>query len=232
MALKSWFPTIIYDETLEPERNVSKRMLQYAVDFHLNNEDKLEDAANVTGDVTGDYQIAHKPEFKWLNKEVFNHCKKYLEVFGVDYNNLNLFSSKSWIVACDDTRKIDHASKAVERHNHLNSHLSVIFYLQVDESFGGELEITAPLTHPLWYVPLAPYVDKLPYPSLTTINYTPEVNKIIIFPSSLFHCVQPYFGKFPRYSVVYDILITGKEGITSDNEMCIVNPLNWVDLDE
>ncbi len=61
-------------------------------------------------------------------------------------------------------------------------------------------------------------------------HYTPEKNMLILFPSSLEHEVSEYYGNFKRYSIIYDIIITGKENQEGDNEMCVINPKNWLEL--
>ena len=230
MAIRAWFPTLTYDEALKPTEKVRQGMLNYVNDFYERNKEQNIGSANITGDVTGDYQIAKEPAFNWLNKQVAHHCKNYLREFGVNPDNLDLFSSKSWAVVCGHTIDTSDAKYAVEKHNHPNSHLSVVFYLQTDSHQGGELELDAPATHPIWYVPLAPHVEELPYPSLTSISFMPAINQIVIFPSSVTHCVKPYYGSDKRYSITYDILITGKKDLDMNNEMCIVNPVNWIDI--
>ena len=231
MAVEAWFPTLIYDEALKPPKETYEGMISYVDAFYEKNKEDRIGSANITGDVTGDYQISNDPAFHWLNREVARHCKLYLKEFGVNAKYLKLFSSKSWPVVCGHTIDTSEAKFAVESHNHPNSHLSVVFYLQTDRNQGGELELHAPSTHPLWFVPLAPHVEKIPWPSLVEISYVPAPNHVIIFPSSLTHCVRPYYGSNKRYSITYDILITGKKDIDMDNEMCIVNPANWIDID-
>ena len=44
-------------------------MLEYVTDFYEKTKEDNIGAANITGDVTGDYQIAKEPQFDWLNKE-------------------------------------------------------------------------------------------------------------------------------------------------------------------
>ena len=53
---------------------------------------------------------------------------------------------------------------------------------------------------------------------------------MIIFPSNLWHEVDSYFGKVKRYSVTYDVILSGKRKGDIDNEMGFVHPDLWVDL--
>jgi hypothetical protein len=202
MAIEVWFPTLIYDEALKPTEQVRQGMIDFVDKFYENHKEERVGSANITGDVTGDYQISKEPAFHWLNKEVARHCKLYLKEFGVNSKYLKLFSSKSWPVVCGHTVDTSDAKFAVESH-----------------------------THPLWFTPIAPHCDEIPWPSLVEVSYVPAPNHMVIFPSSLTHCVRPYFGSTKRYSITYDILITGKKNIDMDNEMCIVHPDNWIDID-
>ena len=60
--------------------------------------------------------------------------------------------------------------------------------------------------------------------------FEPIVNQMIIFPSSLWHEVDSYFGKVKRYSVTYDVILSGKRKSKMDNEMGLIHPDLWVNL--
>tara|TARA_R100000458_G_C8219965_1_gene204651 strand:- start:170 stop:859 length:690 start_codon:yes stop_codon:yes gene_type:complete len=226
MALDMWFPTAVYTEDLSPTAATRYDMLNY-VDYIA---DKYSEEYSLTGDVLNDYQIAGRPEFSWLNKEVTKHCYEYLKQYGLDINKFNLFSSKSWPVVCNPDKISGTDSVVIQRHNHMNSHVSVVFYLQTDTGKGGDLKLHISPTHPISYVPCIPYLKEVNYLSLNAIKYQPTGGQLIIFPSSVEHEVSLYYGSTKRYSITYDIIITGKEGADIDNEMCTINPKNWIDL--
>ena len=232
MAIEYWFPTSFYYQDLKPPVNVRKEMYDYIKQYEENwicpdcNDPKCDRKRdNYTGDTSGDYNIANKKPFYWLNSQVKEHCKIYLhEAYGVDTNKIDLFVSKSWPVVCKD-------GGAVANHNHVNSHLSIVYYLQYDSNGeGGDLKIHMPWGNPLGYLPISAYVndDDRSDAAQESIDYEPIENRLLIFPSSLHHEVEPYKGEVPRYSVTYDILITGKENIDEvDNEMSIIHPTQW-----
>ena len=53
---------------------------------------------------------------------------------------------------------------------------------------------------------------------------------MIIFPSSLWHEVDSYYGEVKRYSVTYDIILSGKRKSKIDNEGAFIHPDLWVKL--
>jgi len=228
MTIDLWFPTAVYTEYLNPSDEVRQEMLDYVEEFIKSNESMY----SITGDTVNAFQISKEKEFTWLNKEIAKHCYKYLKEFGININTLDLFASKSWPVVCDPTQRTATDVNTIEKHNHPNSHLSVIFYLQTDpnENTGGELKLHASPTHPIRYIPLAPHLEEQLYLSYDSGEYDPVTNQLIIFPSSVEHEVNLYRGSINRYSITYDIIVTGKANLEMDNEMCIINPDQWIPL--
>ena len=229
MTIDMWFPTVVYTTNLDLQGHPQdhRAMIDYVDRFKFKNFNNY----SVTGDTVNEFQISSKPEFSWLNQEVYKHCLIYLQEFGIDTDSLNLFSSKSWPVVCNPENKTSKDDVVIQKHNHPNSHLSVVFYLQVDsQSNGGELKLHASYNHPIRYVPLRPYIKDVRYPALDSVQYQPVQGELIIFPSSVDHEVTAYTGAYSRYSITYDIIITSKESLDTDNEMCIVNPSNWTEL--
>ena len=226
MSVDYWFPTVVYTEVLEPSIDNYQLMLDYVDNFHSEHPDKY----TVTGDVENDYQLAHKPEFNWLNSEVNKHCRLYLEAYGLNTDNLVIFSSKAWPVVCNPELRLYDTRRVIEPHTHPNAHLSAIFYLQTDADSGGELTLHASPTHPIRYLPLAPFLERGTLGSLDQMEYKPVQNQLIIFPSSIEHEVDLYYGDNNRYSITYDLIVTGTEDLEGDNEMCTINPKNWMKL--
>ena len=227
MQVDMWFPTVVYTEGLKPPPDIRQGMLDSIDKFHSQNPDDY----TVTGDVVSEYQVAKRPEFSWLNKEVGWHCYQYLKQYGLKADLLNIFVSKSWPVVCNPAKIGDKNVNVIQPQNHMNSHLSVVYYLQSDPNgSGGELTLHSSPTHPLRYIPFAPLLDEVKYQSLCEIGYPPIENQLIIFPSSVEHEVTLYHGDLNRYSITYDIIVTCKEELDDDNEMCVMNPNNWMEL--
>ena len=73
------------------------------------------------------------------------------------------------------------------KHNHPKSLLSGVYYHQIDENNGGELEI---------------------FTNDKKIEYKPKKNDLIIFNSETFHSVKAYHGKNDRIAIAWDAIYT------------------------
>ena len=82
---------------------------------------------------------------------------------------------------------IQKLNQGVSKHNHPKSVLTGVYYQQIDENKGGELEIFLK--------------DKI-------LEYTPKKNDLIIFNSETFHSVKPYYGKDDRIAIAWDAIYT------------------------
>ena len=230
MTIDFLFPVLVYNTSLDLKgrRRDHRAMLDYVDQFKFNN---LYDYST-TGDTVNDFQVSNNPAFSWLNKEVYKHTLEYLKEFGIDTDSLDVFSSKSWPVVCNPERKTDKDDLVIQKHNHPNSHLSAVFYLQTDSQSGGMLKLHASHSHPIRYVPLQPFIKEPRYAAMDSMYYKPTEGMLVIFPSSVEHEVSEYHGEFSRYSITYDLIVTSKSNLDTDNEMCIVNPINWTLLND
>ena len=79
------------------------------------------------------------------------------------------------------------ANQSVPKHNHPKSLISGVYYHQVEENMGGELEI---------------------FFENNKIVYFPKKNDLIIFNSETFHSVKVYSGHNDRIAVAWDAIYT------------------------
>ena len=82
---------------------------------------------------------------------------------------------------------IQKANQGHSKHNHPKSLLSGVYYHQLDENNGGELEI---------FTECKKYV------------YSPKKNDLIIFNSETFHSVKAYYGENDRIAIAWDAIYT------------------------
>ena len=73
------------------------------------------------------------------------------------------------------------------KHNHPKSSLSGVYYQQIDENKGGEIEV---------------------FLKDEKIEYSPKKNDLIIFNSDTFHSVKPYNGINDRIAIAWDAIYT------------------------
>tara|TARA_B100000287_G_scaffold248798_1_gene233913 strand:- start:137 stop:799 length:663 start_codon:yes stop_codon:yes gene_type:complete len=214
-----WFPTAIYHEDLDPSENIQKHMLEYFERIYAKNLPVLQENYSYTGDAHGDYKLFNDSRFSWLNMQVAFHCEQYLSKFNVDVDKIKLYASKAWPVIVEKGGKVN-------KHNHRNSCLSAVYYLKTGNVMnGGYLKFHSPNPNRL---PI--HVETLNDLSYSHATYAPMESRLMIFPSSLEHEVEPYLGSIARYSISYDIMVTRSDD-AGHNEFAIVDPCSWKEID-
>ena len=208
--LKTWFPTTIYQEDLNPTQDIVTSMINYVDRLDKNIE-------SITGDLNGDYTLHNEKCFDWLNKQIAYNCKKYLTELGCDITHLNVYAQKSWAVICRDNGDIS-------KHCHPNSVLSAVFYLLVEDSVSSPLNFYTD-TAPFVGLPLIYQANQYTYDMAT---YQPIENRLIIFPSNVYHSVDKKSLKGKRISITYDITITCDK--IHNSESMILDPVYWKKL--
>lgn len=131
------------------------------------------------------YQSNHDLQKLDNLKKSIKLLEKYLntEIKGKIFENSKIgrFKIKSlWFT-------IQKANQGHSKHNHPKSLLSGVYYHQVDENNGGELEI---------------------FSQEKKIEYSPKKNDLIIFNSETYHSVKAYYGKNDRIAIAWDAIYT------------------------
>ena len=131
------------------------------------------------------YQSNHDLQKIKTLKRPIKLLEKYLnsEIKGKIFENSKIgrFKIKSlWFT-------IQKNNQGHPKHNHPKSLLSGVYYHQVDENNGGELEIF--------------FKEK-------KIEYSPKKNDLIIFNSETYHSVKAYNGKNDRIAIAWDAIYT------------------------
>ena len=95
MGTQLLFPTVMYTADLEPPEEVSLGMFEYFKKYYARNRNiyRQNRGGNITGDVTGDFQIASKQQFFWLNNQAIAAVSSYL---GPHLPILGLILGKKW----------------------------------------------------------------------------------------------------------------------------------------
>lgn len=218
MSLDFWFPTVIYREDLNPPDDVDSEIKKYFTNLweklsHIKNK-----PSSVTGDVINEYKLHENPTFSWLNNEIGYHCQQYIKSLHGDVSKYKISASKSWPVICNN-------GGTIKRHNHRNSCLSAVYYVQVPDDTSGYIKFLASHSE-MDFLPCS--YTRCEFINSTEAIYKPVEKRLIIFPSSLFHEVLPYMGKDGRFSISYDIMVTVRDDCNVEH--CITDPSTWQDL--
>ena len=156
------------------------------------------------------------PEFQWLIEVLREHVTEYLNRYPVKAR-YSIFVQKSWPVVC-------HLSGGqVQPHTHRNAQLSAVYYIQSEPlNKSGMIHFIAPFDHYSRTLPIVfNDID-------SSFSFEPLQGRLLLFPSSLMHYVDQYFGSISRYSVSYDLMLSSP----SDHslEMVMSNPSSWRQL--
>lgn len=154
------------------------------------------------GDISKDTKILDNEFFADIKSEIMKH----IDVFVRDYlhvdDSITFELQNSWIVRHD---RGDHAPK----HIHVNSVLSGILYLDVNDNHG-QLNF---MKHSRDDIPFPPSIQ-LPINEWNIFNspswhFSPQIGELYIFPSGLAHGVSPSNTDDRRYSLAFNVYPRG-----------------------
>ena len=221
MTIHSFFSTPIYQIDLQPDTSIHSGMLKYMKRFDSNiSKRQRRSDVGMFGDslpgLTTD-RLHCFPEFQWLTEALSGHLTEYLKTLSSIDSHYSVFVQKSWPVVCQP------AGGQVLPHTHRNAHLSAVYYVQSEPgNKTGRIKFMAPFDHYSMTLPID-FDD-----SDSSIVFEPLQGRLLLFPSSLMHRVDQYFGTLPRYSVSYDILLSSDSGMST--EMVMSHPSSWYQM--
>jgi len=179
------WPTTILKDTI-----VDKKILDGVVNHIFSNYDSEQFKESL--DMKDGNLFNDKYFITFKEKIVIPSFKKYLKL-----QNLNIeknFHTKAWITGSK-------SSYSMPTHNHSGSHLSAVFYLLCeDQNQGGGL-----ILHDPRHNANRGYISELK-DWFKPIKFYPKSGDIIIFPSFLYHNVEPFFGKI-RLAMPIDLFL-------------------------
>jgi uncharacterized protein (TIGR02466 family) len=185
----------------------SSLVISYDLDYtfsvfdYIKRECNFRNTGTSPSEISIDTNILDKfPDDKEYIMNHFNTFKNNV----LKYESVNFDMTTSW--ATKMTKNC-----YVQIHNHCNSFYSGILYLDdIDSNDGGKLQFTG--------LGLQSQPFKLNEPDEFTIwnspmwYVEPKKNRLIFFPSYLYHEVKTYTGNMPRYSIAFNIFMKGAFG--------------------
>ena len=199
------------------------QLIQQILAMRDQSEPPTSEIAAWTGDVRGHEFLHNNPAFSPLFEAFENSVELYLQQMGLDASQLNLYFTRSWAVVAG-------AGERVNRHAHLQSHLSLVYYLQKPAT-GGRIAFLHP-SPPNEFVP-GLFETKMASLFTGLRNETNSNNMIVdvtegdvvIFPSRTEHTTESHQSTEPRISISSDIVITLKD--STKQEFLLPNLEHW-----
>ncbi len=138
-----------------------------------------------------DYLNLYKLEF--TKKHLLIHIQRYLSSFSDNEYDISIESS--WLT---NTQKGEHTTV----HNHGGFDISGVYYFQTNGK-DGSLYLMNPITS---------LVSSHYFKPDECLYYHPEVGKLVLFPSWLYHGVRPNDTDDTRISLSFNVKISVKRG--------------------
>ena len=158
------------------------------------------------GDITENTYLLDLPQYANLKSSIMEHVEFLIrEHLKVD-KSIKFEMKNSWATKHYKTDWAD-------RHQHSNSLLSGILYIETEQDSGDVI-----FEKDLSYHNLFPTAVDVPFESRNVFNsktwsFTPEPDRLFIFPSHLVHRVTPSNTDKPRYCVAFNFFPVGTLGL-------------------
>ena len=202
-TLKQLFPTPLVMATLPPDivANIKRDLVPIILQ-----KSKREATKNITniGGWQSDTRIT-----EWGGESVRIIVNALLEL--IEQNTMNLLNpsfalNTKWIV--NGWANVNRQGHYNVPHLHAGSYWSAIYYVQIDDTEGGELEITDPRgALPIMAQPQLRYSA----PECRSCGgfelHQPQNGQCLLFPSWLTHAVRPYKGQGTRISLAFNFAV-------------------------
>ena len=212
------------DESTDARQAWIDRIVQMRSD----SEPPRSDISAWTGDVKGHAFLHEDPLFAPLFAAIARGLAAYIGEIGVDANQFDLYITRSWGVVAEKNERVN-------RHAHLQSHLSIAYYLQKPQK-GGRLaffnsEPPNEFLPGLFESRMASLFNgpRTAANSSTTLVDVEE-GDLVVFPSKTVHATEPHQSDTPRISISADIILTLKDETT--HEFALPSLSHWKKMSE
>ena len=213
MKIYNIFPLTIYQSKIEIKEDEKSKLISLVKEMKNNskNLDYYNKIGAWTGDTQGFENLQHNNEFNNLYIEIKKKIVEYLQVLNIDHNQLDIYIQRSWATISEGKEHID-------RHSHLQSHISFAFYLKKtendskiifwDDKRHNEL-IPGFFESPT--VNQRKLIKKIDVHNAASISIDADEGDIVIFPSKTPHSTQPNATNNERISISADISLLAKD---------------------
>jgi hypothetical protein len=156
----------------------------------------------ITGEANGKVLVHQDPKFAPFLKEVKIKVQEYLNIFNFDHNVYDLNFVKSWYTVCDTKFN-------VPSHYHSCSHISYVYYLDVEENDPLVFSLDNPNE---WFGDAFFFTFGKNELNAWQHVVQPKNESLLIFPGKIKHFTQGN-RKGTRMCIAGDVLLTLKENL-------------------
>ncbi len=208
--------------------NIRKEWIERILEMRRDSSPPRSEISAWTGDVKGYGSLHEEPLFMPLFAAIARGLTAYLAEMSVDPSVCDLYVTRSWGVVAQKNERVN-------RHAHLQSHLSVAYYLQTSGD-GGRLAFFMPEA-PNEFLPglfetRMGSLFKGPRNAANSSTTLVDVadGDLIVFPSKTVHATEPHASETSRISISADIVVTLKDA--GNHEFGLPSLSHWTKLSE
>lgn len=195
---EDWFPTSIWYFDLEDYQPINAKLLSLIEQERSHDSPGMSDRSSVLG---------------WHSQDNFHRRDDFQEFIALAYQNtLEAAQFQRWnleefsLTIQNCWAIVNHKYSYNNVHNHPNSFLSGVYYVQTPEN-GGNIFFRDPREAALIYSP--PIIEWTQW-TYKKITYTPKAGRMLIFPSWLYHGVEPNMSDEARVCLSFNSGLTSK----------------------
>lgn len=191
------FPVPVYKEKLRLLTNTELEFFK-----------SVEMCSQTLGNLSSvDNHILNHPQLVDLKKEIEKKLSEYCN--SILQTDLEIYITNSWVNETNPTQQH-------HLHNHSNSILSGVYYIDVEDSLPFITFNRMQLPFLLNIVP-----KEFTMFNSTEWSIPVENGSLIIFPSTLYHYVKPNDSNKPRHSLAFNSFVKGNIGFNKGSELIL-----------
>jgi|21_taG_2_1085346.scaffolds.fasta_scaffold07045_5 uncharacterized protein (TIGR02466 family) len=213
--IRRWFGDSVMIFTIDNYESINKEIK----DIIIKDVESSQGMFATTTDIMGKDLVdnLHKNKnFDKLFKEIEKAMTQCLKEHEYNLDVIDVYITKAWATL---TQK----DQFISEHRHSASHFSLVYYVEAEDQGNLVLKKTDPVG--LFTPSSTQYFKEYNDHNISTITYGSRTGDLVIFPSNMVHFTEVNKQENPRISIGIDILLTMKEGITSEHNL--PNPKTW-----
>lgn len=192
------FPTAVWRFNVPGHEELNRKLLQLAEDERARDPAGIGHRSSVLGWHSKD-KLHHRPEMRDFLAILHDNIAEVGRAYRIDTKQVGLELASCWIIVNGKF-----ASGAV--HCHPNAFFSGVYYISAAENCG-DIFFQDPRHAAL--MGACPVTEHAPW-TVRQISYRPAPGGLLIFPSWLYHGVEPNLSEAPRVSLSFNFRLKWK----------------------
>lgn len=219
-----FFPLTVFQSSVTPPEAERQRMVEAILEMSRTRVAQTRPGIAWTGDLNGHELLHNDPRFAALFRAFAKPLADYLDFLQVDRERLALHFTRSW-------GTVSRRGDSTQAHGHLQSHLSLVYYLQKPPGSSGIafLDKEAPNQFaPNLFAPAmvqAGLVREVTQFNTQKVYLEPQQDEVLIFPSKVLHEIPTNQAEGVRVSIACDIVATVDD--SARLEYLLPRPESW-----